>query len=129
MKDEWGGRSSGCLFSFGLNIVLEIIGIDILGIIVSLALFIPSLALGTRRLHDTGKSGWWQLLWIIPIIGWIVIIVFLAQETSPADNQFGAPAQPKILGGSVPVAPVVAPEVTDVRVVRDAEVVTDKHPE
>lgn len=62
-------------------------------IILSLALFIPTIAVGTRRLHDIGRSGWWQLLWFIPIIGWIVLIVFFALQTSPQTNQWGPPAK------------------------------------
>jgi len=41
---------------------------------------LPSLAAATRRLHDTNRSGWWQLIGLVPVVGWIVMIVFLAQE-------------------------------------------------
>ena len=44
-----------------------------------LAVLLPDLAVGARRLHDTGKSGWWQLLLIVPL-GVIVLIVFWVQE-------------------------------------------------
>jgi uncharacterized membrane protein YhaH (DUF805 family) len=44
-----------------------------------LALLIPNLSIGARRLHDIGRSGWWQLVVLVPIVGWIVLIVFLAQ--------------------------------------------------
>ncbi len=57
----------------------------------ALATLLPSLAAGARRLHDTDRSGWWQLLWIIPVVGWIVVIVFLAQQGQAEDNRFGAP--------------------------------------
>ncbi len=39
-----------------------------------LTVFLPSLAVGTRRLHDTGRSGWWQLLFLIPLVGLIVLL-------------------------------------------------------
>jgi uncharacterized membrane protein YhaH (DUF805 family) len=48
-----------------------------------LATLVPSLAVGARRLHDTDRSGWWQLLMLVPIIGWIVLLVFLVQEGRP----------------------------------------------
>ena len=48
------------------------------------------LAAGARRLHDTGRSGWWQLLYLIPIIGFIVVIIFLAQDSQEGDNDWGA---------------------------------------
>lgn len=54
-----------------------------LGAVFSLATLLPTLAAATRRLHDTDRSGWWQLLCLVPIIGWIVLIVFLAQEGRP----------------------------------------------
>ncbi|HEV8023373.1 MAG TPA: DUF805 domain-containing protein [Candidatus Nanopelagicales bacterium] len=63
----------------------------VLGGLVGLALVIPLYAAGARRLHDTGKSGWLQLLVLIPCIGLIVLIVFWAQAGHPAENQYGAP--------------------------------------
>lgn len=83
------------LFSFILYVVLEVIADDIVTLLVSLAFSLPSLALGARRLHDIGKSGWWQLLSVVPIIGWIVLAVWLAQKTTTSDNMYGAPAVPK----------------------------------
>tara|TARA_B100000902_G_C26767553_1_gene648768 strand:+ start:243 stop:602 length:360 start_codon:yes stop_codon:yes gene_type:complete len=56
--------------------------------IASLALLIPQFSAGSRRLHDTGRSGWWQLLYLT-IIGGIVVIVWLATETTKKKNQFG----------------------------------------
>jgi len=47
----------------------------------NLVTIIPSLALGSRRLHDTNRSGFWQLLWLIPIFGWVVIIYFLSRPS------------------------------------------------
>lgn len=56
----------------------------------SLALLIPQLSAGARRLHDTNRSGWWQLLWLVPIVGWIVLIIFLAQDSQEGENDHGA---------------------------------------
>lgn len=64
---------------------------EVLGGIFYLATLLPSLAAATRRLHDTGRTGWWQLLAFIPLIGVIVLIVFLAQQGSSSDNEYGAP--------------------------------------
>jgi uncharacterized membrane protein YhaH (DUF805 family) len=60
-----------------------------LGSIYNLAVLIPGLAVLFRRLHDTGRSGWWWLLSFIPIIGWIVLIVFCCLDSQPGDNQYG----------------------------------------
>ncbi|MEZ5494833.1 MAG: DUF805 domain-containing protein [Pseudomonadales bacterium] len=70
-------------------VVDGVLGMQLLTILFSLALLLPSIAAATRRLHDTGRSGWWQLIVLIPLIGAIVLIVFLAQDTHPGDNQYG----------------------------------------
>jgi len=54
-------------------------------------LAIPLYAAGSRRMHDTGKSGWLQLLVLIPCAGIIIMIVLWAQQGSGVDNQYGAP--------------------------------------
>ncbi|MBT5891933.1 MAG: DUF805 domain-containing protein [Chromatiales bacterium] len=55
----------------------------------SLAVFIPSIAVLVRRLHDTDRTGWLLLLLLVPLIGAIVLIVFLATDSSAGDNQYG----------------------------------------
>jgi uncharacterized membrane protein YhaH (DUF805 family) len=55
-----------------------------------LAFILPYLAAGVRRLHDTGKSGWWWLLSLVPF-GWIVVLVFLVDEGDKGWNQYGPP--------------------------------------
>ena len=63
--------------------------IPVLYLIATLALIVPSIAAGVRRLHDTNKSGWWLLLGFIPVVGAIVLIVFLCQPGTVGPNQFG----------------------------------------
>jgi uncharacterized membrane protein YhaH (DUF805 family) len=69
---------------FVLFIVLVSAGTSLLSHILSglfsLAILLPSLAAATRRLRDTGRSGWWQLVCLVPVVGIVVLIVFLAQE-------------------------------------------------
>lgn len=77
------------LIYFVINFVLTLLGLDTIALIVALALVVPSLSIGARRLHDTGRSGWWQLLSLIPLIGAIVLIVFWAQDSHDANN-YGA---------------------------------------
>ena len=72
-----------------INIVLSFLGLDIVSGIVGLGLLIPSLSIAARRLHDTGRSGWWQLIVLIPLIGLIVLIIFLAQDSND-ENDYGA---------------------------------------
>jgi len=57
--------------------------------IFALGLLVPSIALGIRRLHDTGKSGWWYLLVFIPVIGWLLLLYFYVTDSQPETNQYG----------------------------------------
>lgn len=57
--------------------------------LVSLALLLPSLAVGARRLHDIGKSGWFQLLWAIPLIGWAILVYWAIQKSTAGPNEYG----------------------------------------
>jgi uncharacterized membrane protein YhaH (DUF805 family) len=88
------------LFNVIISIVIGIIdkilgttygsaGTGVLGTIYSLAVLLPSLAVGVRRLHDTGRSGWWILINLVPCVGWIVFLVFAIQEGNAGDNAYG----------------------------------------
>lgn len=84
---------------FILNIIVSFVGgaigmAELLSGIVSLALIVPNIAVGIRRFHDIGKSGWWLLLVLIPFLGWIALIYFFVQP-SQGPNQYGeGPLQP-----------------------------------
>ncbi|QTO02311.1 DUF805 domain-containing protein [Aggregatibacter sp. 2125159857] len=56
----------------------------------SLLILIPSIAVVVRRLHDTDRSGWWILISLIPLIGVIVLFVFICLDSQPGTNRFGA---------------------------------------
>jgi uncharacterized membrane protein YhaH (DUF805 family) len=77
------------IISFVLGFVGGMLGLEIIGSIYGLAVLVPALAVGARRLHDTGRSGWMQLIGFIPLIGAIVLIVFYAQDGKAGDNQYG----------------------------------------
>ena len=81
---------------FIVDVVLQIIsgvaGSSALAVLVSLILIVvglSGLSVGIRRLHDTDKSGWWILIGLIPIIGTIILIVFLCTPGTPGPNRFG----------------------------------------
>jgi uncharacterized membrane protein YhaH (DUF805 family) len=84
------------LASFIISTVLSLlgrawVGFAVLGFIYSLAVLVPSIAVGIRRLHDTGRTGWWILIGLVPLVGFIVLIVFFAAQGNPGPNQYGAP--------------------------------------
>jgi uncharacterized membrane protein YhaH (DUF805 family) len=70
------------------SIILSFVS-DALRLLFSLATLVPSISAATRRLHDTNRSGWLQLLVLIPVLGWIAVIYFLAQPGAEP-NRFDA---------------------------------------
>ncbi|MCK9505910.1 MAG: DUF805 domain-containing protein [Porticoccaceae bacterium] len=88
------------LFNIIVSVILAVIdgmtgsfsadaGVGILSGIYSLAVFIPTAAVTFRRLHDTGRSGWWLLMVLLPFIGAIVLLIFMVQDSKPGENRFG----------------------------------------
>jgi len=67
------------LFTFLVSMGTGIISETLSGLF-SLSVLLPSLAVGARRLHDTDRSGWFLLLWFIPVLGWIVLVIWAIQE-------------------------------------------------
>ena len=63
--------------------------IGLLSTVWQLATWIPSLAIGVRRLHDIDKSGWWILLWFVLVIGWIVLLVWAIERGDGGPNKYG----------------------------------------
>jgi uncharacterized membrane protein YhaH (DUF805 family) len=77
------------LFVFLVSVVAQLVGGDQLNAIASLLLLLPMLSAAARRLHDVGKSGWLQLVGVIPFIGWVLMVVWLCQR-SVGPNEYGA---------------------------------------
>lgn len=103
---DFGGRARRkefwmfVLFNFLATLALGVIdvsaglaseqtGIGLLSGVYSLVVLIPYLAVSVRRLHDTGRTGWWLLIGLIPLIGPIVLLVFMVLDSEPAQNQYG----------------------------------------
>lgn len=79
------------LFNFLISLILSLFGKagTTLQGIWSLAIMLPQLGLGVRRLHDINKSGWLMLLSLIPVVGWIILIIWWAKEGDTTENQYG----------------------------------------
>lgn len=71
--------------SFNANV-----GMGLLGGIYTLAVLIPNIAVSVRRLHDTGHKGWWLLICLVPLIGVIVLLIFMVQDSDFGENRFGS---------------------------------------
>ena len=87
-KEYWMFLLFNIIVSIVLNVIGAVIMLPILGLIYSLAIILPSIAVAVRRLHDTGRSGWWLLIGLIPLIGAIILIIFFVQD-SHDENEYG----------------------------------------
>lgn len=67
-----------------------IYGMPVLTMVLALGLILPSLAVTIRRLHDTGRSGWWILVTLIPLVGSIIFLIWMFTKSQPTENAFGA---------------------------------------
>lgn len=90
-KELWTFVIVNFVISISLSVLDSIIGMGIgfIGTLFGLAMIIPSISVGVRRLHDIGKEGLWILVGLIPFIGWIVLIYFYVQDSEPGANAFG----------------------------------------
>ncbi len=75
----------------GFAMMKNAVGMILFGLlgIYCLATLIPSLAVGIRRLHDTGKSGWWLLISFVPFVGFIILLIFLVKDSDAGANLYG----------------------------------------
>jgi uncharacterized membrane protein YhaH (DUF805 family) len=79
------------LFNFIIFLILGLLHKEGIASLYSLAIFLPGLAVFARRMHDINRSGWFILLFLIPIIGWIIILYFLVTKGTATDNFYGPP--------------------------------------
>ncbi|MER7665353.1 MULTISPECIES: DUF805 domain-containing protein [unclassified Streptomyces] len=95
-QEYWMFTLFSVLISIVLAVIDAVIGTSpVIGAIYTLAVFLPTLAVTVRRLHDTDRSGWWILIGLVPLVGFIVMLVFLASEGKRHDNSYGA--DPKLV--------------------------------
>ncbi|WP_045119031.1 DUF805 domain-containing protein [Haliangium ochraceum] len=77
------------LVSTGLMTATEVAAFSFVPVLYALAVLIPSLALTVRRLHDTGKSGWFVFITMVPFIGSLAFLYFMVIDSTPGPNQYG----------------------------------------
>lgn len=107
-KEYWMFFLFNVIIAFVAGLLDSMLGLGmgtfgILSTLYLLAVFIPGIAVGVRRLHDTGRSGWWLLVALIPVIGVLVLLFFLVQDSEPGPNQYGP--NPKAAGSPAPATP------------------------
>ena len=90
-KEYWMFFLFNVIILFVLGFVEGFAGsAGIVSMLYSLGVLIPSIAVSVRRLHDTDRSGWWLLIGLVPLIGAIVLLVFMFQDSKPDENQYGS---------------------------------------
>lgn len=96
-QEYWMFALFNVLFSIATTVLDFVLGLKFFGpenggllnIVYSLVLFVPGLAVAVRRLHDVGKSGWTLLWMLLPIIGWIYIIILYVRDSDLEANEYG----------------------------------------
>ena len=88
-KEYWMFVLVYIILALIIGIIESILGIHFLSPILYLALLLPSIAVGIRRLHDIGKSGWWILVALIPLIGTLYLLYLMIKDSQPGANQWG----------------------------------------
>lgn len=78
-----------------VDVIAGTIRVGMAASLLSLLLFVPSLAVAVRRLHDTGRSGWWFLIVFVPLIGWLILLMFYFGDGERGPNRFGP--DPKVV--------------------------------
>lgn len=98
---DFSGRASRSEFWwwFLFSIIIGLLSlIPVIGWLLAIIMFLPNLSMQVRRLHDTGRSGWYWLLAFIPLIGFICLLVFYLQDSKPGENEYGP--NPKGIGNA-----------------------------
>jgi uncharacterized membrane protein YhaH (DUF805 family) len=89
------------LFQIIVSALLGIISVKLQGV-GNLVMLLPGLAIGARRLHDIDKTAWLLLLWLIPVLGWILLIYWAVQPGNQGANSYGEPPADRAPGDMVP---------------------------
>ncbi|MCK4706107.1 MAG: DUF805 domain-containing protein [Gammaproteobacteria bacterium] len=96
-KEYWFFVLFNIIFSIAFTVIDGVtgtldptMGMGLLSLLYSLAVLIPSISVTVRRLHDIGRSGWWLLIILIPLLGAVILLVFMFLDSKPEENQYGA---------------------------------------
>ncbi|MFC6591816.1 DUF805 domain-containing protein [Deinococcus lacus] len=101
-SEFWFFQLAVFLLAIAVGLLLGLSGasddaLNILTGLLSLLILVPSLAVTVRRLHDTGRSGWWYLIGLIPVVGTIALLIFSVQDSQMGSNKWGpSPKEPPV---------------------------------
>lgn len=101
-SEYWWFIAANVAIALGLQIIDFVIGIPVLSIVFMLAMLLPAVAVSIRRLHDTGRSGWWMLVGLVPVLGAFAVFGLMAIPGTESENRFGKkPATQSPFGQSI----------------------------
>lgn len=89
-SEYWWWTLAATVLNVLAGVVDQMTGLGIVGLVVGLALLLPSVSVMVRRLHDLDRSGWFALLALIPVLGGLVLLYWFVQRGTEGDNSFGA---------------------------------------
>jgi uncharacterized membrane protein YhaH (DUF805 family) len=88
-SEYWFWVLATSLLSILITIFDMFIDTQIIDWVIIVITAVPNFSVGARRLHDINRSGWWQLLFLLPIVGWILLLVWFATDGHPGQNEHG----------------------------------------
>ncbi len=88
-KEYWYFALFSIIISIVLSVIDNLIGFYVLASLYSLAVLLPSIGVSIRRLHDTGRTGWWIFIGLIPLIGTVILIIYMVIDSQEGTNQYG----------------------------------------
>jgi uncharacterized membrane protein YhaH (DUF805 family) len=88
-SEYWFFALFEALVNIAAGVVDGVVNSSLIGALAAIALFLPSLAVSVRRLHDIDRSGWWLLIGLIPILGWILLFIWACTKGTLGPNRFG----------------------------------------
>ena len=103
-KEYWFFILFYILIAIGLSFIDKALGLGyestgLLSGLFGLAMFLPALAVGVRRMHDIGRSGWWVLISLVPFVGWLIYLWFTTRDGDAGPNAFGPDPKAEALPG------------------------------
>ncbi len=96
-KEYWFFFLFYLLIFIGLSLLDAILGFGLLSSLFALAMLVPSVAVAVRRLHDTGRTGWWVLIGLVPVVN-LLLIYFMVLDSDPGTNAYGPNPKANDLG-------------------------------
>lgn len=88
-KEYWMFVFYNFIIAIILSIILGILHVSLLIFVYDLFIIFPSVAISMRRLHDTGHSGWWLLIGLVPLVGAVILFVFYVTDSQSGENKYG----------------------------------------